>query len=277
MLPDIKTLDRFLSAGYKTGWGDEWFRIGPLKLLADGSLGARTAFLRAAYDDAPETRGIATFTPESLNTLVLHAHKAGMQIAIHAIGDAATDMVLDAFEQAQHAYPRDNVRHGIVHAQILNHEQAKRMKTLGLHAYIQSIFLDYDTQIVHARIGDRSEEAYPAASLLDLGITLSNGSDSPVELPKALGGIQCAVTRKPFTRTASSAYLPHEALTLSQALASYTSGGAYASYEEAEKGHICKGQRADFTVLQIDPFETDPKWIHRIPVAAVYIDGKPIL
>lgn len=277
LLPDLSTLNRFLQAGYRTGWGDEWFRLGPLKLLADGSLGARTALLRTPYADAPDTRGIAIYTQNALNALVLQAHQAGMQIAIHAIGDAAADMALNAFEQAQLACPRSDTRHGIVHAQILNHEQATRMKTLGLHAYIQSIFLDYDTQIVHARIGERAGEAYPASSLLDLGVTLSNGSDSPVELPNVLGGIQCAVTRRPFTRPFDCAYLPHEALTLTQALASFTSGGAYASFEEAEKGLIRKGQRADFTVLQIDPFKTDPQWLHKIPVFAVYLNGRPVI
>lgn len=277
LLPDMNTLNRFLCAGYKTGWGDEWFRIGPLKLLADGSLGARTALLRAPYADASETRGIAIYTQDELNALVLKAHEAGMQIAVHAIGDAAADMALDAFERAQKACPRDDARHGVVHTQILNHAQAARMKVLGLHAYIQSIFLDYDTQIVHARIGERASEAYPAASLLELGITLSNGSDAPVELPNALGGIQCAVTRAPFTRETSSVYLPHEALRLNQALASFTSGGAHASFEEHQKGLIREGQYADFTVLGIDPFETDPKWIHKIPVSAVYLDGKQII
>lgn len=277
LLPDTDALSRFLAADYKTGWGDEWFRIGPLKLLVDGSLGARTAYLREPYSDMPGTRGIAIYTQDTLNALVLQAHKAGMQIAIHAIGDAAADMVLNAFEHAQSVCPREDARHGIVHAQILNREQAKRMKALGLHAYIQSIFLDYDTQIVHSRIGCRASEAYPAASLLSLGVTLSNGSDSPVELPNALGGIQCAVTRAPFTREMPSPYLPHEALRLDQALVSFTASGAYASFEEAKKGLIRKGYLADFTVFGIDPFETDPKWIHRIPVHAVYLGGEQLL
>lgn len=277
LLPDKESLGRFLSAGYKTGWGDAWFRIGPLKLLVDGSLGARTAYLRKPYSDMPGTRGIATYTQDYLNELVLMAHTSGMQIAIHAIGDAGADMVLDAFEYAQSVFPRKDARHGIVHAQILNREQTKRMKALGLHAYIQSIFLDYDTQIVHSRIGSRADEAYPAASLLALGISLSNGSDSPVELPNVLGGIQCAVTRAPFTHENPTPYLPHEALRLDQALVSFTASGAYASFEENNKGLIRKGHVADFVVLGIDPFETYSKWINRIPIQAVYFGGKQLL
>ena len=274
LLPMKEALERFLQAGYCTGWGDDLFRIGPLKLLADGSLGARTAYMREPYADDPQNRGIATYSQEALNAMILRAHSAGMQIAVHAIGDAACDMVLDAYEAAQAQYPRHDARHGIVHAQITNREQIARMKKLGIHAYIQSIFLDYDSLIVHGRIGTRAQEAYPAASLLKNGVTLSNGSDSPVEPPFVLAGIQCAVTRLPYTRKQADAYLPAEALSLSQAITSYTAGSAFASGQENTKGLIHPGYLADFTVLRIDPFETDPEYLHRIPVSAVYMGGK---
>ena len=275
-LPTPNALHAFLSAGYHTGWGDELFRIGPLKLITDGSLGARTAFLRAPYSDAPDTHGIATYRQEELNALVLEAHRAGMQIAAHAIGDGAADLVLNAFEQAQSALPRADARHGIVHAQVLTRGQALRMKALRLHAYIQPIFLDYDTQIVGSRLGERALDAYPAASLLEQGITLSSGSDSPVEPPDVLAGIQCAVTRMPYIRRADAPYLPQEALSLADALRSFTSFGAYASFEEREKGVIAPGYRADFTVLTADPFAADAMRIHSISVAETYLAGKRI-
>lgn len=275
-LPDKKTLRRFLDQGYRTGWGDEWFRIGPLKLICDGSLGSRTAYLRKPYSDAPDTCGIATYSQEALNKIIDMAHSSGMQIAAHAIGDGAADRVLNAIEYAQKRHPRNDARHGIVHAQILNHEQAKRMKRLDMHAYIQSIFLDYDTKIVYPRLGDRADEAYPAASLLRLGVTLSGGSDSPVEPPDVMTGIQCAVTRKPVTRKAEQAYLPHEALTLAQALLSFTAYGAYASFESEIKGRIREGMLADFVVLGIDPFETDPKYLHRIPIRQIHLAGRQV-
>lgn len=276
LLPDTKTLQRFLDLGYRTGWGDEWFRIGPLKLICDGSLGSRTAFLRAPYSDAPDTCGIATYSQDALNEIIELAHKNSMQIAAHAIGDGAADRVLNAIERAQNLYPRSDARHGIVHAQILTHKQAKRMKMLNMHAYIQSIFLDYDTKIVYPRIGERANEAYPAASLLTLGVTLSGGSDSPVEPPDVMTGIQCAVTRKSVTRATAHAYLPHEALTLSQALLSFTAFGAYASYETDIKGCIREGMLADFVVLGIDPFEINPEYLHRIPIRRTYLGGKQV-
>ena len=276
LLADKETLLRFLSQGYHTGWGDEWFRIGPLKLIGDGSLGSRTALLRQPYADQPDTCGIATYSQEELSSLIGIAHENGMQVAIHAIGDAAADHVLHAVEQAQKHCPRSDARHGIVHAQILNHEQAQRMKSLNMHAYIQPIFLDYDTKIVYPRVGQRADEAYPAASLLRLGITISGGSDSPVEPPDVMTGIQCAVTRKPVTRSQDRAYLPQEALTLTQALLSFTAYGAFASFEENLKGQIREGMLADFVVLGIDPFETDPRFLHRIPIRQTVIAGTSV-
>lgn len=273
LLPDMALLDRFLAAGYKTGWGDEWFRIGPLKLLSDGSLGARTAWLRAPYADDAGTSGTAIYTRETLEAIILRAHSAGMQVAVHAIGDAAADAVLDAIEHAQTLCPQKDIRHGIVHAQIFTREQAKRAAALHMHAYIQPIFLDYDTQIVFPRLGSRALDAYPAASLKAFGVTFSSGSDCPVEPANVLRGLQCAVTRMPVTRSAKAPYLPREALCLKDALLSFTAYGAYASHEESFKGVIAPGYLADFTVLGIDPFVTAPEWIHRIPISGTYVGG----
>jgi len=272
----IDDLNRFLHAGYHTGWGDEWFRIGPLKIIADGSLGARTALLRAPYSDAPDTCGIATYTKDKLNNLIDLAHRAGMQIAVHAIGDAAADLVLDAIEHAQARCPRSDARHGIVHAQILTKAQAERMSRLGMHAYIQSIFLDYDTTIVYSRLGNQANEAYPAASLLACGVTISGGSDSPVEQPDVLTGIQCAVTRMPVTRRIDKPYLPNEALSAAEALRSFTTGGAYASFEDEIKGCIRPDMLADFTVLEADLCSINPEQIHDTPINATYVSGKRV-
>ena len=276
MLPTMSELDRFLDAGYMTGQGNQLFRFGPLKLLTDGSLGARTAYLRTPYADAPDTCGIPIYSEEALFALIERAHSAGMQIAAHAIGDAAADMLLRAIERAQTRFPRRDARHGVVHAQIFTPEHTAKLKALDMIAYIQPIFLDYDTQIVRERIGSRAEAAYPAASLLAAGVNASGGSDSPVEQPYALAGIQCAVTRKPFTREMDEPYLASEAMTLSQALDAFSAAGAYASFEENEKGRIAEGYLADFTVLGADPFLTRSDCIHSIPVRAVYLGGREV-
>ena len=128
--------------------------MGPLKLLGDGALGARTAFLSRPYADESGTRGLSVFTGAQFDELIGTAHAHGMQAAVHCIGDACLDLVLDAIEKAQTAHPRADARHGIVHCQITRPNQLERIAKLKLHVYAQSIFLDYDIHIVQERAGD---------------------------------------------------------------------------------------------------------------------------
>ena len=251
------------------------FSMGPLKLLGDGALGARTALLSRPYADAPDSRGLSVFTAQQFEELIGCAHAHGMQTAIHCIGDACLDLVLDAIEKAQTANPRPDTRHGIVHCQITRPDQLQRIARNRLHVYAQSIFLDYDTHIVHERVGDDlAQTSYSWKTLLDLGTTVSNGSDCPVEVPDVLAGIQCAVTRQDLH--GSAPYLPAEAFTLQQALDSFTKAGAYASFEEAVKGQILVGQYADFTVLGADPFCTAPGQLKDIPVLQTWVNGQQV-
>lgn len=256
--------------------GSSLFRLGPLKMLGDGALGARTAYLSRPYADDPSTQGLSVFTQQQFDDLIGLAHEKGMQVAIHAIGDACLDSVLSALEKAQAAHPREDHRHGIVHCQITRPEQLEKMAAMKLHIYAQSIFLDYDTRIVESRVGcELAATSYSWKTLQNLGATVSNGTDCPVELPFALGGIQCAVTRKPLSGEGEP-YLPGEAFSVEEALHSYTCAGAWASFEENEKGCILPGMLADFVVLGEDPFAVDPQRIAEIPVKATYLAGKKI-
>ena len=251
------------------------FSMGPLKLLGDGALGARTALLSRPYADAPDTRGLSVFTARQFEELIGCAHTHGMQTAIHCIGDACLDLVLDAIEKAQADHPRSDTRHGIVHCQITRPDQLRRIAKNRLHVYAQSIFLDYDIHIVRQRVGEElARSSYSWKTLLDLGATVSNGSDCPVETPDALAGIQCAVTRQDLQGCAP--YLPEEAFSLREALDSFTQAGAYASFEEHAKGQIAPGYYADFTVLGGDPFQTDPAKLRNIPVLQTWLDGKRV-
>ena len=248
------------------------FSMGPLKLLGDGALGARTALLSRPYADFPETQGLSVFTAQQFTDLIGCAHKHGMQTAIHCIGDACLDLVLDAIEKAQAAHPRTDARHGIVHCQITRPDQLQRIARNRLHVYAQSIFLDYDIHIVRQRVGgELAKTSYSWKTLLDLGATVSNGSDCPVETPDVLAGIQCAVTRQDLSGCAP--YLPGEAFSLREALDSFTKAGAYASFEEHAKGLIAPGFRADFTVLGTDPFRAQPTRIKEIPVLQTWLGG----
>ena len=268
-------LRRFIEAGNLTGTGSRMFRIGPLKMLGDGSLGSRTAFLSRPYADMPETRGFPLFSAEKMNRMIRLAHTRGMQIAVHAIGDACLDLVLDAFEEALREHPRADHRHGIVHCQISRPDQLKRIRRLGLHVYAQSIFLDYDNHIVEKRVGpELAASSYSWKTLMKNGVSVSNGSDCPVEPPDVMRGIECAVTRTSLDGTGP--YLPQEAFTAAEALDSFTARGAEASFEEGFKGRIAPGFAADFTVLDKSPFAVRAEELHEIGVRAVYLGGRRV-
>ncbi len=271
---DLHALTEFVEKGNRTGLGSNFFRIGPLKMLGDGALGPRTAFLSRPYADDPSTCGIPVFSRETLDKMIGYAHEQGMQVAVHAIGDACLDRVLNALEKTMAGFPREDCRHGIVHCQITRPDQLERIAKLGLHVYAQSIFLDYDTRIVRERVGEELASAsYAWKSLMRKGVTVSNGTDCPVELPFALGGIQCAVTRTDLSGRARP-YLPDEAFSVAEALDSYTASGAHASFEEREKGKIAPGMLADFVILDEDPFVVNPGEISAIPIWATYVGGR---
>ena len=272
---NLPALSDFVSAGNVTGAGSDMFRIGPLKMLGDGALGARTAFLTKPYADDPTTHGLSVFTPEAFDEMIGYAHAKGMQVAVHCIGDACLDLVLNSIEKALSAHPRTDHRHGIVHCQITRPDQLERIAKLGLHVYAQTIFLDYDLHIVEDRVGkELAQSSYSWKTLMDKDVTVSNGSDCPVELPDVMGGIQCAVTRCDLK--GNGPYLPHEAFTLQEALDSFTKAGAKASFEEALKGEIKPGMLADFVVLGENPFETDPAKLKDIPIISTCLGGKTV-
>ncbi|MGN0976479.1 MAG: amidohydrolase [Faecousia sp.] len=273
---NLAALREFVEAGNVTGSGSERFRIGPLKLVGDGALGAHTAYLCQPYADDPGNKGLSVYSQEEFDTLIGYANAHGMQVAIHAIGDACLDMVLGSIEKALTAHPRVDPRHGIVHCQITRPDQLEKIAQMGLHVYAQSIFLDYDIHIVEPRVGKTlAQSSYCWKTLMDKGVTVSNGSDCPVELPRALAGIQCAVTRTDLKGSVPP-YLEDEAFTVQQALDSFTQMGAYASFEEHVKGRIQPGMLADFVVLGENPFTVAPSEIQHIPVLATFLGGQAV-
>ena len=270
-ITEVEALRHFISSGERRD--TPLFRIGPLKLLGDGALGARTAYLSKPYADDPGARGLSVFTQEQFDALIGCANENGMQVAVHCIGDACLDMVLSALRKALSAHPRADHRHGIVHCQITRPDQLDTIAELGLHVYAQSIFLDYDLHIVEARCGkELAGSSYSWKTLMEKGCTVSNGSDCPVEQPDVMAGIQCAVTRRDLK--GHGPYLEKEAFTLQEAVDSFTKAGARASFEEDIKGQIRPGMLADFTVLDADPFETEPSALKDIPIRATWLGGK---
>ncbi len=270
---DIDELKRFIESGNITGTGTPMFKIGPLKMLGDGSLGSRTAHLSSPYADMLGTCGFSLFSDENMNEMISYANSHGMQVAVHAIGDACLDQVLNAIEGALKTSSRDDHRHGIVHCQISRKDQLERIARLKLHVYAQSIFLDYDNHIVENRVGkELASTSYSWKSLMEMGVCVSNGSDCPVELPDVLKGIECAVTRTSMDGTGP--YLPGEAFTVKEAVDSFTICGARASFEENKKGSIAPGFYADFNILDGNLFDVPQKELHNVIIDACYLSGE---
>lgn len=271
----LNDLKDFIGHGNRTGSGDRMFRIGPLKMLGDGSLGGRTAHLSVPYADDPSTCGFSLFSQEQFDEMIGYANQEGMQVAVHAIGDACLDKVLDAIDKALKVHPRYDHRHGIVHCQISRKDQLERMAKLNLHIYAQSVFLDYDNHIVQARAGkELASTSYSWKTLMKKGLVISNGSDAPVEIPDVMKGIECAVTRTSLD--GCGPYLKEEAFSVKEAIDSFTINGAIASFEEGYKGKIAPGYLGDFVILNKDPFHTEKNRLHEIEVCATYLNGKCI-
>lgn len=267
--------DRFLSDGNRTGMGSDLFRIGPLKLLQDGSLGAKTALLRAPYKDS-DSCGIANFTQDELDEMVLTAQKHDMQIAVHCIGDGALEMTLEALEKADAQYPRKDAKNGIVHVQITDRPLLERMKADDLVAYIQPVFVDYDMDIADKRVRGDLSEIYAWKTMEELGILTVGGSDSPVESFDILNNIYYAVTREHLSGGPEGGWMPHQKVDVMTALRMFTLNPAKACFAEEKIGSIAVGKYADFAVLEDDPTKVEAYRIKDIKVLATVLEGKTV-
>ncbi|MCL2703129.1 MAG: amidohydrolase [Defluviitaleaceae bacterium] len=253
------------------------FRLGPVKLFADGSLGARTAFMREDYHDAPGVRGVAIYTRAALNELVWLIHSGGRDAAIHAIGDGTINMALDAIESAQTKHPRPDARHGIVHAQITTPDLLERFKSLKVMAFIQPIFIHADAPIAARRVGtEKAATSYAFKTLLDTGVHIPTGTDCPVEPFDPFDNIYCAVTRKGLTGDPPEGFNPDQALSVEEAVRAYTTHSAYASREEHVKGKLVPGFYADLAILSRNIFAVSPEAIPGTKSDITIVGGKII-
>ncbi|WP_353094999.1 amidohydrolase [Tissierella praeacuta] len=276
LFEDRLSLEEFFKKGYGEGWGRDKYKITSIKLLSDGSLGARTAALRNPYADDSSTKGIALFKQEDLDELVMISHDNNCPVAIHAIGDGAIEMSLNAIEKAQKKNPNNDLRHGIVHCQITDEGLLNCFRELNVTAFIQPIFIDYDMNIIVDRVGnDLAETSYAWKTMKEKGIHMPFGTDCPVESFNPMANIYTAVTRKNITGNSKNVYLPNEKLSMSEAIYAYTVEGAYASGEEKIKGTITKDKFADFVVMDRDLFNLScEEDILDAKVMKTYVDGK---
>jgi hypothetical protein len=268
-----------LDLGIKTGFGDDWLRLGPVKIFADGSLVGRTAALIDPYagdgagNGAGNGRGYLQADAADLQARIIAAHRSGWQVATHAIGDLAIDVVLDAYARARQEYPRPDPRHRIEHFAVVQPRQVARAAGLGVIAVPQGRFATELGDGMLAAVGPaRHGWLYRQRSLLEAGMVLPGSSDRPVVSGAPLLGIADMVNR----RTASGApFNPGEAITAQQALYAYTRGSAYASRQEHVKGSIAPGMLADLVVLSEDPTAVSPERIAGLAVLATIVGGQP--
>lgn len=258
--------------GMRSGLGDDRLRIGGVKIFSDGALTARTAALCCDYADAPGNRGFLHEDAGALRDKITRAHRAGWQVATHAIGDAAVTAVLDAYEYAQSVLPRPGIRHRIEHFGLADDAQIQRLSRLGVVPVPQGRFLSElgDVYLRHLGAG-RGDLLYRQRSLLDAGIEVPGSSDCPVVAGAPLLGIQALVTR---VLPDGSVLNPAERLTTRQALRAYTYGSAYADHQEHRKGRLSRGRLADFAVLSDDLLAVDPGRIGDLTVTATVVGGE---
>ena len=270
--PSLEEFAKFLDAGYTTDVGDDRFRIGPLKLIADGSLGARTAALKEPYADDPKEKGVLILDREGMMPWVKLAASYNMPTIVHAIGDRTVDEVLACMKET--VLENNPLHAGLVHCQIMNREQIQAVCDMKLNAYFQSLFIDSDARILNERVGrQRAESSYPFRTLAE-HVCASNGSDAPVEVPDVLKGIELAVTRRSLD--GSACMNPEECMSVDQAIESYTVNGARAFGMEDRIGRIAPGCFADFAVIDQNLTRMDPEKIHTAKVIMTVMNGETV-
>lgn len=260
---------RTLDLGLHTGLGDAWLSVGAMKFWIDGGMMVRSAAVSEPYVGSDNTGTIDRDEDATIGRVV-DAHRAGWQVAIHAIGDRAVDLALTALEAAQDAHPRSDARHRIEHGGLIRDDQLDRLARLQLGIATQPCFLWYFGDDYAAIVGpERSRLLYRGRALLDRGIRLIGSTDRP--LPGSpLVAIQFMVER----RTASGQTIGvAERITVDEAMAAFTVNAAWGSRRDHELGSLATGKLADFAVLAGDPWHTDAADIGGIAVAATYIGG----
>lgn len=253
-----------IELGLRTGFGDEWVRLGGVKIFTDGSLGARTAALQDPYHDDHANRGVTIYNQDDLDSLLLEAQRADMQAAVHAIGDRAITMAIESLRKAKAPENGKDLRHRIEHASVLNPNLIKAMKDSDLIASIQPHFVVSDFWVSQRLGEERTRFTYAVRSLLKAGLMTVAGSDCPVEPLAPLSGIAAAVNRSDI----------EEAVGILEAVALYTRNAAFASFDEDVKGTITPGKYADLVIIDRDIRKIRPSEFESAKVLMTMVDGK---
>ena len=257
-------------------FGDGRISVGALKLMADGALGSRGAALHEPYCDDPGNSGLVLMDGPEVERLTLEALARGFQVCVHAIGDRANTLVLDAFERARARAPRPDHRLRVEHAQILTDADVPRFARLGVLPSMQATHCTSDMAWAAERLGpERLHGAYAWRSLLATGVIIAGGSDFPVESPNPFHGIHAAVTRRSRDH-ADAGWQPEQRMTRAEAVRSFTTWNAHASRQERELGSLEVGKQADLIVLSDDVFACDEARLPEIRPVLTLIGGEVV-
>jgi len=260
---------------------DPLLRTSMLKGFMDGALGSRTAAMISPYADDPGNTGLPRYDQAKLDQMAIERTRAGFQLGFHAIGDRAVEMALDAFAAAERdaherrQIPARGFRFRIEHAQVTTPQQVKRFHELGAIASMQPCQLLTDIRWAESRLGqERAAHSYAWKEFLDAGVPLAFGTDYPVEPITPFRGLYAAVTRR--SEDGKQEFFSGEKLTIEQAIASYTTGSAYAEFAEREKGSLQPGMLADFVVLDRDITRVEPSAILGTKVVRTVVGGQTV-
>jgi predicted amidohydrolase YtcJ len=259
------------------GIGDDWVRVAGVKGYVDGSLGSTTALFYQPYNDAPQTTGLMVTAEDSLRAWIGAADSAGLQVAVHAIGERANGLLLDIYDSVAQAHGRRDRRFRIEHAQHLRRQDIRRIARMGVVASMQPYHAIDDGRWAEKRIGpDRIKTTYAFRSLLDAGARLAFGSDWTVAPLDPILGIYAAVTRRTLDGKHPEGWVPEQKITVEEALRAYTAGNAYAVYAERKRGKLVAGYLADVVILDQDLTKIKPEAIENARVKVTIVGGKVV-
>lgn len=263
-------IDRLIDGGIHTGLGDEWIRIGAVKLYADGSISERTAWLSQDYTGIPGYRGLQLGTRDEIYAIARKAYAAGWQVATHANGDLAIAEILGIYEQIQREAPRRDPRFRIEHCTLINDNLVGRMRALGVIPIPFSCYVYFHGDVMHFYGEERLKHMFAMRTFLDAGLRPPDSSDYTASPSIPMMWLQSQVTR---TDMNGNKWGLNQRITVEEAIRCGTIHGAFASFEETNKGSIEPGKLADLIVLDRDPFTTDPSSLMQTAVERTMVGG----
>jgi predicted amidohydrolase YtcJ len=264
-------LQHFMDAGIRSGFGDEWLRVGGVKQYADGSISERTAWLSQPYVGIPNYKGLQVTPREHLLEISRKAHAAGWQLATHANGDLAIEEILGVYEQIQQENPRPDPRFRIEHCTLLNESLIRRMSKLKAIPAPFSCYVYFHGDVMHFYGEERTKNMFPMRSFLDAGLRPTDASDYTASPSDPMMWLQSQITR---TDPKGNVWGANQRIKLEEAIGCGTLNGAYASFEERIKGSLTPGKVADLVVLDQDPFKTEASQLINIKVERTMVGGK---